>query len=248
MGRLPQPLIHCLFGFALLISVGCDDNSANGSRTSELEDPEFRQGLLFEKQHEPRRALECFLKVIDSRKGAAESHLEAGRMWLDLKDPLPAIYHFNQYIRLKPNSNQSLIVKQMIKTAEKLYIQQLPGRPLEPDEIGIADQSERVRKLQIDNDRMKREISELSRANKTEITSPVAPMPTKNYTGDTKNPNANRTSAVTTYTVQPKDTLLSISRRFYGTDKRFNDILKANSDKLKSPAGLKPGMVLTIPQ
>ena len=225
-----------------MVSTGCDDNTSSSNRTYELEDPEFKQGLLFEKQNEPRRALECFLKVIDSRKGAAESHLEAGRMWLDLKDPLPAIYHFNQYIRLKPNSQQSLIVKQMIKTAEKLYVQQLPGRPLEPDEIGAADQSERVRKLQIENDRLRREVSELSRTNKTEITSPVAPMPGKNVN------TIVRTSAGTTYTVQSKDTLSSISRRFFGSDKRSNDILKANSDKLKSASALKPGMILVIPQ
>jgi tetratricopeptide (TPR) repeat protein len=242
MGRLPQYVFGSLLGIAFMGLVGCDDNSASGNRTFELEDPEFRQGLLFEKQNEPRRALECFLKVIDSRKGSAESHLEAGRMWLDLKDPLPAIYHFNQYIRLKPNSEQSLIVKQMIKTAEKLYVQQLPGRPLEPDEIGAADQFERVRKLQLENDRLKREVSELSRTNKTEITSPVAAMPGKNANAVT------RTAAGTTYTVQQKDTLSSISRRFFGSDKRSNDILKANSDKLKSPTGLKPGMVLVIPQ
>jgi tetratricopeptide (TPR) repeat protein len=247
MGRLPHVIFCSLMGVAFMVSTGCDDGSSSNNRTLELEDPEFRQGLLFEKQHEPRRALECFLKVIDSRKGAAESHLEAGRMWLDLKDPLPAIYHFNQYIRLKPNSEQSLIVKQMIKTAEKLYAQQLPGRPFEPDEIGIADQSERVRKLQIDNDRLKREVTELSRANKTVINSPVAPMPTKGT--DVKNQGtAARTSSATTYTVLQNDTLSSISRKFFGTDKRSNDILKANSDKLKSPAALRPGMVLTIPQ
>ncbi len=247
MGRLPHVIFCSLMGVALMVSTGCDDGSSSNNRTLELEDPEFRQGLLFEKQHEPRRALECFLKVIDSRKGAAESHLEAGRMWLDLKDPLPAIYHFNQYIRLKPNSEQSLIVKQMIKTAEKLYAQQLPGRPFEPDEIGIADQSERVRKLQIDNDRLKREVTELSRANKTVINSPVAPMPTKGT--DVKNQStAARASSATTYTVLQNDTLSSISRKFFGTDKRSNDILKANSDKLKSPAALRPGMVLTIPQ
>lgn len=247
MGRLLQTFFYSLLGITLMFSTGCDDNSSGNNRTLELEDPEFRQGLLFEKQHEPRRALECFLKVIDSRKGAAESHLEAGRMWLDLKDPLPAIYHFNQYIRLKPNSEQSLIVKQMIKTAEKLYVQQLPGRPLDPDEIGIADQSERVRNLKIDNERLKREVSELTRANKTVINSPVAPMPTKGTESKSSN-SGTRTGTTTTYTVLPNDTLFSISRKFFGTDKRSNDILKANSDKLKSPAALRVGMVLTIPQ
>ena len=85
---------------SVLLFVGCDDNKDTGARTVELDDPEFRQGLTYGKQHESRRALECFLRVIDTRKGAAESHLEAGRMYIDLKEPLPAIYHFKEYIRL----------------------------------------------------------------------------------------------------------------------------------------------------
>jgi tetratricopeptide (TPR) repeat protein len=144
VGRMSRAFLSIL---ALLLA-GCDDSPRNGAPSLDIEDPEFKQGQIFQKQGDPRRALESFLKVIDSRKNAAESHLEAGRMYLDLDDPLPAIYHFNQYIRLKPGSQQTAIVKQMVRTAEKQFMKKLPGQPLEPDAAGSVDLNARMRALQ----------------------------------------------------------------------------------------------------
>ena len=92
-------MVRVALASLLFLLVGCDDAGPGLPRSLETEDQDFKQGQLFQKQGESRKALECYLKVIDKRKGAAESNLEAGRMYLELQDPLPAIYHFNQYIR-----------------------------------------------------------------------------------------------------------------------------------------------------
>ena len=227
----------------VLLVVGCDDNKDSNARTFELDDPEFRQGLTYEKQHESRRALECFLRVIDSRKGAAESHLEAGRMYIDLKEPLSAIYHFNEYIRLKPTSDQSKIVRQMIKTAEKLYLEQIPGRPLEPDAIGTTDQYAQLQKLKAENEKLKREVAELSRVNK------VSEVPISNSASSTNTKTSSTgVKSSTTYMIKSGDTLTSIAKRFYGTDQRKNEIYNANKTKIKNPAKLQVGVTIEIPQ
>lgn len=49
------------------------------------------------------------------------------------------------------------------------------------------------------------------------------------------------------YTVVSGDTLSGISMKFYGTSTKWQVILDANRDKLRNPAGLKPGMELVIP-
>lgn len=49
------------------------------------------------------------------------------------------------------------------------------------------------------------------------------------------------------YTVQKQDTLQKISKKFYGTTKRWNKIYKANQDVLKGPNKIYPGQVLNIP-
>ena len=55
-------------------------------------------------------------------------------------------------------------------------------------------------------------------------------------------------SATNTYTVQKGDTLMALSRKFYGSESDWKRILDANSGVLKGDKeGLRPGMKLTIP-
>ncbi|MFA7677645.1 MAG: LysM peptidoglycan-binding domain-containing protein [Candidatus Omnitrophota bacterium] len=50
-----------------------------------------------------------------------------------------------------------------------------------------------------------------------------------------------------TYTVQKNDTLQKISKRFYGTTKKWKMLFEANRDTLKSPDRLYPGKKIKIP-
>jgi tetratricopeptide (TPR) repeat protein len=242
-------MVRAVFVFTVLLLVGCDDGTRADSRTLDVDDPEFRQGQTFHKQGEIRKALECYLKVIDNRKGAAESHLEAGRMYLELQDPLPAIYHFNQYIRMKPASEQSNIVRQMIKTAEKQFMQQLPGRPMEPDALGGSDLNARLRNLQLENEKLKRELSDYNRSQKG-LTLPAKTTGDKPSTG--KSPAADdKPSRFRQYTVAKGDTLTSIARKTYGdaNPSRISAIYNANRDKMTSVNSLpKIGTVILLPE
>ena len=56
-------------------------------------------------------------------------------------------------------------------------------------------------------------------------------------------------SAARTYTVQSGDTLYSISRKLYGSSKRWEDIFRLNKAALKNnPARLSNGMLLKLPE
>ena len=50
-----------------------------------------------------------------------------------------------------------------------------------------------------------------------------------------------------TYVVQPKDSLMGISRKIYGTPARWRDIFEANRDRMKHESDLKIGMELRLP-
>lgn len=49
------------------------------------------------------------------------------------------------------------------------------------------------------------------------------------------------------YTVQAGDTLQKISKKFYGTTRKWTKIYEANADNLKGPDKLYPGQVINIP-
>lgn len=49
------------------------------------------------------------------------------------------------------------------------------------------------------------------------------------------------------YTVEKNDTLQKISKKFYGTTKKWTKIFDANKDVLKAPNKIYPGQVIKIP-
>jgi nucleoid-associated protein YgaU len=55
-------------------------------------------------------------------------------------------------------------------------------------------------------------------------------------------------STAVEYKIEEGDTLQKISKKFYGTYRRWNEIYEANRDVLSSPDRIKPGKVIRIPQ
>jgi nucleoid-associated protein YgaU len=49
------------------------------------------------------------------------------------------------------------------------------------------------------------------------------------------------------YTVQKGDTLQKISKKFYGTTKKWTKIYEANKDIIKGPNKIYPGQAINIP-
>jgi tetratricopeptide (TPR) repeat protein len=234
----------------LTLLTGCDNANVAGEGP-ETEHPDYRQGSALLQQGDNRRALNCFLNVIADRRESPEAHLEAGRLYLELKEPLPAIYHLKQSIRLKNRPERVASIAQLIRTAEKQFMQQIPGQPFDP-EAGVisVDTSQRIAQLQAENSRLKRELEELLRQGRgapaagstlinlgaaapaTPAAAPTAPLP----------------AGARSYTTVAGDTLFGISRKAYGTPTRWQDIQRANADKLGSSTQVRPGMVLVIPQ
>lgn len=241
----------------LTLLTGCDNANVTGEGP-ETEHPDYRQGSALLQQGESRRALDCFLNVIADRRESSESHLEAGRLYLELKDPLPAIYHFKQSIRLKNRPERATSVAQLIRTAEKLFIQQIPGQPFDPDAgVVSVDTSQRIAQLQSENSRLKRELEELLRQGRSSaaggsglvnLGAPQAAPGANGASTPATAPTAPLPAGARNYTTVAGDTLFGISRKVYGSPNRWQDIQRANADKLGSSTQVRPGMVLVIPK
>ena len=65
---------------------------------------------------------------------------------------------------------------------------------------------------------------------------------------DIKATGVPQSSAPTTYTVKPGDTLSKIAKEHLGNANAYMDIFNANTDQLQDPDKIKPGQVLKIPQ
>lgn len=145
----------------LLLAVGCE-RADNQMLSSEVDEPNYRQGQQLVKQGRSQEALSAYLKVIAKRgESAPESHLEAGLLYLEeVKDPLAAIYHFRKYLELQPNSRQAGYVRGRIDVAKREFARTLPAQPLE-NQAERLDMFDQVDRLQRENDQMKAELSAL---------------------------------------------------------------------------------------
>jgi nucleoid-associated protein YgaU len=180
--RLPLFLTLLLTGGGSLLWLGglagCSDTERRVA--TEMDDPEFRRAQELGKAGRSQEALVVFQKVIARRgEDAPESHLELGLLYLQhIKDPIPAIYHFNEYVRLRPNSPQAPFVRQRIDAARREFARTLPAQPLE-NQFERLDLMAALDRLKQENAALKEEIVALraGRAEEVVTVRPGRPAP-----------------------------------------------------------------------
>ena len=247
--------------FALLFLSACAPSGVEV--VGETDEKQYQLAKEYQGQGRTEDALSAFMRVIDARRDAPESHFEAGYIYLhSMKDPVQAIYHFNRYLQFKPQSPQASQVRQLIETAQKEFARQLPAQPYQGD-LDRIDLMELVKSLKIENDSLKRElVAAEKRVQQLEnIVGGARRVPTAQTANVTRSAQQDRptaqaqttapapdpASAPRSYTVKSGDSLSGISRKVYGTPSRWIDIYQANRDRLSSENALKVGQDLRIP-
>lgn len=231
----------------------------------ETDEKQYQRAQLYLDQGRTQDALTAFLGVIDVRPDAAESHFEAGYIYLhEMKDPVPAIYHFTRYLEFKPESDQAKQVKQLIETAEKEFARQLPAQPYEGN-LHRLHLMDLVKNLRQENESLKAELVaaesrllqmdtivqnvnrvETAPVNRVNVRSAV-PDVSESRSAEVTAAESDPASVPRVYVVQSGDSLSTISRKFYNTPSRWIEIYQANRDRLSSENALKVGQELRIP-
>jgi LysM repeat protein len=244
----------------LLLLAGCDWNRAEV--VNEENERAFQRARTFQREGRMEEALSAYLQVIDLRRDAAESHFEAGYLFLrEMQDPVRSIYHFQRHLELRPNSPQNAQVRELIETAQKLFVRQLPASPFRNDinRLDLMEQLEAERtktaNLQARLTEAERNLQrmEVALANATGGRTPSGSTTATTPSTSSSQPRSPATSeaspqaAPNLHRVEAGDTLSSISRRYYGTPNRWMEIFEANRDRMASPNSLRVGMEIRIP-
>ena len=243
MKKVPYRLRPVLLLLGFFLSVGC-------SEFDEVSDEEnssaFQKGKSYLKVGKNEDALDEFLSITRRMVRCPKSHLEVGRLYLTLKsrkDPVAAIYHFRRYLFLEPSSREAPKVKQLIVTAEKEIIRNLPGKPYAGYLDGLT--------LQEENLKLKREVADLKARIGLPLSEPLPPGQIRSLRSpspaqpETTMPKP--ATAPKNYVVQKGDSLYSISRKFYGDSSHIDRIYQANRDVMRSKNSLQVGQALKIP-
>ncbi len=140
----------------ILSAGGCDFGKE--AVVKETNETHFVRGQDELRRGNVSEAMSAFLKVVEKRKDAPESHFELGRIYLDnMNDPIQAIYHFKKFLELKPNSQVSPMVRQMIDTAQKKFAASMPESPFE-NNVRRMELEELLRKVQKENLELKQKL------------------------------------------------------------------------------------------
>lgn len=253
-GLFPGWLALCLL---LFILAGCFNQGIEVIQ--EEEETSFRRGQQYLREDRPDEALAAFLRVIEKRRDAPESHLHAGELYLEhIEDPIAAIYHYRKFLEIRPEGPESGNVEQRIETARKELLRQFPLQPYDSqlDRLDLLDRLERSRDeinglkrqiatLQTENRRLEQNLR--AAQNQAIVMDPApetSPRPQRPEPEPVVSTPAERPAS---YVVQAGDTLSSISRTVYGTSGRWMDIYQANRDLLPSPNALRVGQELRLP-
>ncbi len=264
MPKMPRLFLVLILLPIILITIPTGCGRTDRPALSEIDESAYQRGKKLLRQGRDQDALIEFLKVIDTRAESPESHLEAGKIYLEtLKQPVFAIYHFSKYLEFRPSSTQAPIVRELINTATKEFARSLPGRPFE-ELSGSDDLIRALEEARAENTRLRRTLAQSER-DVTQLqqtitrlreqlgnlvpNQPPIPFNPPSTTTPRGGENTPRDPVPPdTYKVVSGDTLSAISRKVYGTTSRWREIFEANRDILRSPNDLRVGQLLKIPR
>ena len=212
--------LSLLFTCAL---TGCDQigNSRHGQLTQDA-DNKSAQGDF-------ERAVNLYEAALDDSPRGAEIHYKLAIIYDDkLNDPVSALHHFKRYLALSPNGPHAKDVKDSIKRDEVGALTALSG-----DSVITRAEAGRLRN------------ENLTLHKELEARAETRPASEKSGANDSR--KAGSKKAGQTYVVQSGYTLVSISRKFYKSPKRWKAILEANKKNIRDPKDLTVGQTLVIP-
>ena len=263
---------HCALAVLLCALVnGCTPPSQ--SQLEEEKEPHFIEGKRALTTMDYRGAIDEFEKAVEANPRNASAHLELGLLYerQDLEpDPAAAIYHYQQYLKLRPNSDKAEAVQGHVMNCKQdlaKAVLPLPTSPSVQHDLEQLILTNKQLRVEVDQWRAWYAAQQTNRQaqSATPVIQPTATAtqavqmvesrtpqvirsnsaPT-GQTGSSHNSQPGYTPYVSatarTYIVQPRDTLASISRKF---NVKLDSLAAANPGV--DAKRLKPGQTLNIP-
>jgi tetratricopeptide (TPR) repeat protein len=187
-----------------------------------------------EKEGDYQAAIQWYETSLDGTVKTAEAHYDMALIFDDkLNNPVAALDHFQRYLELAPDGPYAKDAKSFADQDEFKLVNTLSKGNFMPQEDAARLKNRNI-ELQQELADAQKEIADM----RTMINEPP---------GHSTDPGPIPAGA-RTYQVEPGDTLSSISRRFFKTSSRWEDIRDANVKTLGGSVKLKVGMVLVIPR
>lgn len=245
-----------LIGWLLLAATiamlcGCEDGSLQlpqARRTEAMARDAVQEGDF-------PRAVRIYEAILDGTPKTADAHYDLGLIFDDkLSEPVSALHHYRRFLRMADeNHPRRAEVQGFVKRIELVMATQTVDSGIVTKREAARLRNENLR-LEEANRTLRTELAVAKR--RAETVAKAAPStsspPPTDARGFSTNPATRAAEQAVgaetrTYVVQKGDTLASISRRFYNSPARWQDIADANQNQLNGSVNLKIGQILIIP-
>ncbi len=268
-----------IFAAALIpvLATGCKPSQAS-LQYDDARNPLIQKAESATADHNPDGAIVAYQDALRSNPNLPDAHRQLGLLYSDAKrDPVRAIYHFTEYLDLRPTGEHRDEVQKLLDRESLNFAASLANSPVQNAEVMAAIQSENASLKQQLQASIK-STSELEKALGSQphsampasapvtapVTSPVAStgqsMAASQSAAELSSvpatpapavaaPAPVSTGAAHTHTIQAGDSLWKISSTYYRGDVKngVERIKQANPQVLVEGKPLKIGTVLTIP-
>lgn len=151
--------LWCALVLTAVAALGGCSNSSPGPLDEEKE-PHFLAGKRCVSTMDYKGAIECFQKALELNPRSGSAHLELG--WLfDQKetDPAAAIFHYEQYLRLRPGADNAELIQQHIMTCKQELARTVSLGPVtEKVQHDLEQLAEEKQRLTDENKRLRDEL------------------------------------------------------------------------------------------
>lgn len=246
--------VSALLLLALLALSGCVPSAQ--SQLDEEKEPHYLAGKNRVSTMDYPGAIECFDKALEVNPQSAQAHFELACLF-DQKEvnPADAIYHYEHYLKLRPQAGNADIVKQRIYACKQALAQTVSLGPITEKQQRefeqLADENKRLteenKRLHDELDKSRATVPSAQPVVPAAHPTPSVPAPSRTASAvATTSPNTNPTSSSApsgrTHTVKQGETPTLIARQ-YGIKL---DALMAANPRL-DPRRLRVGQALSIP-
>jgi LysM repeat protein len=240
----------------LLASVnGCLPSSQ--SQTDEEKESHFLSGRSCLTSRDYRGAIEEFEKSLEVNPHSAAAHFQLGWLYEEkVPDPAAAIYHYEQFLKLRPHAENAEVIRQHINNCKQdlaRTVLPLPVTPgLQHEFEQLAEENRRLRddlekwrayaiRLQSLSNQSGQAVPAAPAGESGGATPAPAPATLHDVVAETQ-PASSTPAAPRTYVVKAGDTPYSIARK---TGSKLEALLAANPGL--DPKRLRIGQTLNLP-
>jgi LysM repeat protein len=227
---------------------GCLPSSP--SQMDEEKESHFLAGRSCLSTMDYRGAIEEFEKALEANPRSASAHFQLGWLYEEKNpDPAAAIYHYEQFLKLRPNWDNAEVIRQHINNCKQDLARTVLPLPVSPgmqhEFEQLAEENKRLRdeleKWRAYTSRLQGTTSPPAQPAGGSVTTPSSTQaPTTNPPAETR--PASSPGAARTYVVKAGDSLYSIARK---NGLKLEALMAANPGL--DPRRLRIGQTLNLP-